>query len=988
MELVRVYEGKRNIYMLVENDCSPEGGNTVHPEGMYYVVLENSGDSLTVPEAIAGTGTILFGMEQHGGADFYENAVSYVSRYSPKLLWISNPRDSYTKWNCRSLADIRKPGVLRFGEYRFFTGKYEQADEAGFWFAKDGGWQFGSVRLKSERVRLDYRGRFYLDAKPDTVSADTGVPEQAKAAGHETATEPIDWIEGLFAGICYTIPWKGEGAQWRDWKKECYSPVLHGKGCTENETIEISISPHAPFDSKRTYFKCPAGNYESEFISRIGRAVQCRVEEGELFLVLEKRCFTGYSMGLEGSCIPLEKELILGTCGTEYVKVAGRISFHAHQEGLLENLKADSRENNCKDRSGTDLQEGRKAQTTTSWISFDGTYYSASRGTTFFGRKEKAYLEEIPVPYAQMPGTPGPVFCWKGSREAAETIERTEKVLYERRIQCFTENNIQKQMEEEPVLSVTIQGMVAQITGGRINWLGLAQSLEGDIPDLRLYSPSHKLQHKILEKEAFFLFRSPEELNEHAKTSVPFSMRADVWEMHMEPDQWQADTILILKYTEKQSVYEYLKDDEGFRNIYEGVYDNKGQVKKGYEGFVNHMNDAGFTGVVFLNGRASVSQWPEGLETVMRTVDMEKLLVPYMFIKRNRITGKELRMKKSDVDALILYEDPEKLVSSGAASEPDYRLKTTSLFVRIENTAVTEFRSTTELLINRLWGTKVSGSDGENGNCLVILGVLRDPENSGGYQFALQQPICYFLEKSCFEKICIRNALLDSKREEGVVSLSGEIYFTEWEGCDLLAYGGEEGLPFRELYLLPAKGDALRADLSNILLEGSRSAMRAASVPEAFGAAAAEILVENQGKTPEDYGFSGIQAPVSQGLMGGAWTGIRWKYTFGLTGELGDGTAISFELLTAWGVRDGSLNYYVGISEKFNDGFGLEGILGVGFSSVSLIRQEGGRFVFLLHQFALKLLSMNLPFGNADIYLFGAGGKTGWYAAYVKEENT
>lgn len=933
MRLKLVYEKKLYFY------CQEE---------LCFASEHNLGETVELSDVIDKKGTFIFGSEGNTGASFFQNAEAYLRRYFPGVLWIQNPQESYTRWNCRSIISMTKGGTIRFGEYRLFTGTYKGLEEDGFSFHGICGWSREDIFAGSEEMKLDFHGTFHFDAK---ISGDQ------------------EWMEAFGVGIRYTIPWKGEEARWTGWKKELYSPVL---ACTDETVLNASIAPHRPLDCDRTRFVLPPGDYKSRFLSRMGMPVTVTAGEKELALVLEKRWSDGYYMGLEGCCNVSDREVLLGTCGTEYAEIDGKLYFCSHQNGYV-----DPKEDTQKEQELTD-------RTTTAWISFDGIYYSSGADTTFFAWQKKGYMESISIPYARVSETAAPVFCWAECKEDAGVIEDTEKLLYGLRKHSFTEMNQRAADRDEAVLSVTMHGIIAGITEQRkIDWFGLARFGENELPDIRLEKPDMELQRNLLEKESFLVFHNPEELLSHAQPSSPFSMQIDGWRLHMEPDRWRDDTVFILKYSRSRSIREALQEDADFQTAYQGAFDNKGNIKAGYERFVEQMGDPGFTGIVLMNGSVSISELPGSLKFILQGIDPEKIFVPYLTIKRSRIAGDGLWMKRSDLDALILYEDDGKLTSEVVENPSDYSLRTTELFVRLVNSKVREFRSTTEFLINRMLGAKVEGTDQGNGNCLLFDGRMRSEEQDADYQFSLKHPTVYHFNSSSFEKICINDAALET--ESGKVSLAGSIFFEEWEGCDLLGYGGEAGLGFRYLDFIQNRQGIWYENLDNLFVDNKKAAMRMDSVPGAFGASVKRLLVSEDGKMPEDYGYISIQAPVSQGKPGESWTAVEWEYIFGINGELGDCTVISFRLLSAWSVREGKQQRYVGVSKNLKEGITLEGILGLGFSSVSLIGGDR-QFTFLLHQFSLNLLSMSLPVGNADVYLFGENGKTGWYAAYVKED--
>lgn len=115
--------------------------------------------------------------------------------------------------------------------------------------------------------------------------------------------------------------------------------------------------------------------------------------------------------------------------------------------------------------------------------------------------------------------------------------------------------------------------------------------------------------------------------------------------------------------------------------------------------------------------------------------------------------------------------------------------------------------------------------------------------------------------------------------------------------------------------------------------------------------------------------------------MCAGWNGIVFEVALGNAGKLGSNAALSFDFIAAW--KDGGFYFGVRLQGVFSREFSVQNLIGVGFSSVSLMRTDKQKLLFKLNSVTLKILGLPVPPKSADLYIFGEEGKVGWYFGYA-----
>lgn len=980
--LVRVYQNKACVY---GND-----NGTMY----FYTICMTLPETVTLEDTLKQNGVYLFCPEIVAETEgFCRELEAYLVRCPCRLLWIENPGKPYSWWRCYSISNLERSSVLRFGRY-CLTMK-------------------GKTELLCRKDVLILSGAFSFSFFHRTGNGmecqGEGQEIQLSVFGEESGSlrfciktdETADAFAGLNTGIRYAMPLDSdaERGRRRGFLSVARVQILKKGYCL---LLQGCLTPYAILDENRSYLELPEMEYESCLTDRLGRPVRLH---GKGKLVFEKEALytyfdreqkrktvrSTYYLGIGGSFIPDRQEILLGLSGTEFVGEVKQIAFIPHGNGFLEEGK-----------EGIGRQEANPVATA-SWISVEGSYCSSSKNATFFSNSTSYFRPvETRVAAFETLSPACPVFFWKeagffNSREAEEIDARIYQMRFEQLTSVTVKAENRKDGQEKKV--VTPQGLCACIgeDAGEWSWVGIAQSLTGakeNSPDIRLCHIKKALQVKFQDRDTLFFFENGEELLELCEPSEHFWLEVNGWTLLLHPKDWKEETCMILKYTDAVTVAEYMQDNDIFCKAWKNAHDGSGHVRTGYETFVSAVTDRFFQGIIFLNVKVDVENLSEGLSVVMRGVEKEKLSASYVAIERSRLqvqTDGGIVIQPSDVSAVISYSGESIVNHSG--SQVAYDFQTKDMVVVIENSVLKSFESTSELLINKMFLSAVSVKEAADGNCLVIKGSLQESGGVTAYQFILSQKVCYIPEDSAMLSVEIEEVKMHDNGGQSEFLLSGTMIFTELAECDLFAYGTQEkGLCFSGLKLVqPAPAMEMYCDYTQLQCMPENSQIRPESLAAQYGAVLEKIVVREQSELPDEMGYSSINTPVRQGQIQTPWIGMVWKIGLGSLGGLSSQQAVSMNLMTAWcqAVEGTGISYYVGLKlpPVLNGGFCLQGLLKVGFQSISLLKNSSENFFFQFHNISIRALTFEFPPGSTDIFIFGQQGNTGWYAAYTEEED-
>lgn len=970
--LTRIYNKNCSIY---KNDTG----------SMFFLTFQPGLPEQLEPETgFSMEGTYIFcpSMEEPE-EDFFFSLRQYVKRCPDRLLFLENPEGGYERFRCKGIRSLEQGGELKFGKYRLIL--------------------LNGIKESCNGESLVLHGN-YLFRTPKLICEDTGedmvIPLFGERCGMIRFTVRAgagpEVFSALDVGIKYAMPLDSMKP---DSRKRGFTAVSCSRLLKTDQELILAgcITPHSMLDERKTYFELPKGEYDSSLSTETGKKIKLRTD-GSVKLTFEttarnvyydkqekrKDANLEYYLGIAGTFIPSSDRILPGLSGTEFASKVNRITFIPHRNGFLS-------------KDFPELTGGYAA--TAPWVCVNGEYCCAPKGALFYTRDEEKRFRQYGTPAAVFDGAMSPAapfMFWNDALfHSEEEAKDMDMKIYECRYQRLSEVEQNKREAEQSVIAVTPQGLAAGFSkeSGAINWLGIAQTGETKEPwpDIRLLKISMPFQKKFQDRDSFFVIENKEQFAQMASHSEHFYITIEGFRFLMTPESFSEETILIFKYSDRMSVKDFMKGSHVLSESLKTAYDGKGIIKEGYEDFVSIIDSRVFQGVLLLNGRVEMSGVGQDVRVIMNGVDQDKLNARYLAIRQSRIRqeGDEIFVEPSGVSALIDYQG-DRIVHSSGSDAVDFQFKTIELKVVFENSRVKDFRSVSELLFNKLFLTSIQSKDPENGNCLIIDGRLQRSGNVQGYQFTQRSEITFEPAAGVIKWVVIDGVSLSSSLDGNQFMLSGRMAFEETEGCDIFAFGEENGgLRFERLKVF-GNAENMSDDYSELSLLQNEAGIREGSLCRQFGGKVVQLLVQTQVETPDELGYLSITSPVKQGEVKAPWMGLVYRIELGSLGGLSGLEAVSMEFLAAWSVsEEGRVLYNTALKLPkllSGEGFSFQGLLSIGFQSVELLKNRAGSFFFKLHNFSIKALAYEFPPGSADLYLFADQGKVGWYGAWVSED--
>lgn len=928
---------------------------------------------------------------------FCANAISYLKRWNRHLLflWVENPEEPFPYWKINKLETHGRGQQLFFDSYRLVLNRGFKIDirkenfligfeqEGSFWFGT------GSARLTGtgKEIRLV------------TSGAGCGALEAALLAEESNTGKGL--MEGLDAGIyCSRIMEETEeDAGAHGYVLHSVSRVLIPDG---KVTVEMKLSPQALLNTERTRLQLAGNRFGTHFSTQTGKQINVTAAEDAALVFQQKpvMCYKDQEdklqtrkrlyLGMDG-CFSVEGgsvKILCGLSGTETIQTGEHscLKFTPFMPGVFPG-------------SGEDTDLGSM-----SWTGVTGgsVYACQPEDAALYVPSESSELRFLEIPAArfakEMPPVPMLPFREVGM-DAPDELPRLEEKLYRIRRNKLAEGDMSAMLfEGQNIRAATPQGLLAEITPeGAYQWVGFADLSGSGIPDMRLTHVGKALENKLMQKDFLYAAVAPEELDEW-QPSEGFDMNLEGIHFRLLPKDWRIQdkkTLIIFKYSCKKSIKEAIKNavlEETAANAYNSDH----ELKDGYEDFIRVYEDAAFEGILAVNVPVAIEELPAEVKILMRSVEPENFYASFLLIEAGQISyhaESGLQLSRSRISGVVDYLSDRKL--SYESTPPNFDYLTREINIRIREGHIESFTSSSEVLINRLFEASAEASDNPDGNCLVLDGKLVKDGEVPKYQYALRQCVCFDLKSSGIETVWVREMdLTVGKNGEGMFSLSGILACKKMEQADLLGFGGDEpqqGLSFSRLLLrMPEKG-AMSMEYGLLVYDRNAICLRQDSFPSLFAASLVSIIIERAGESPEKKGFTSISAPLSQGTPGQCYQAILFQISIGSLGELSEEKGIQIELLIAfWEAEDKSVQYYAGIRLPgifSENGLKLQGLFRIGFSSISLEKQESG-YVIKLHNFGVTVLGDSFPGESSDIFLFSDGKNVGWYAAYAGGEDT
>ncbi len=860
------------------------------------------------------------------------------------LLWIEDP-DGFPD-NGKYVSAVC-PGCLAIGGYRLYLSEMVSSDTAGASFK--GSFMHRNTRFATSEIRLD--------AESGTFTFSI------------TSTESVDAFEALGAGIRYIMP-DDLQTNSKFGRSSAYfiNQVLKYTG---NKEFNVTLCPSALFDTKKTFITIPDESFSSNLTDLMKNAHKLRPKENASLVFAryassvyrdsktKKQNTAGYnvyltfngSFAVENAKNPAE--LLFGLYGMEYMRGCDKVIFCPGYSAFL----------------GDDFPDGDGQ--TTAWVSLCGDYFSCPESMPLYAPKDGILqIYESPAAVFANYSQPVPFFPWTNARFSENLdVANADNILYKQRERILSGNIKNAQLNSSgdgEIVAVTPTGLCAGIDGTAWNWLGIAQTSDEPFPNIKICGITPEAKEKLLQKDCFIVISSKEEYKKFGTGEI--TIAADGWRTTISENNWD-DAILIIKYNTGISVREKLAGNKKFEELLNGAYENA-KEKESYAGFLETVSSERFEGIMLLNARAypDYDKLSPDVGGVVSMTRAEYLKCVYAAVSRSRVDMPDgaLKIMRSQTDALIVY-DSEGIVQS----QSDYTCKTAGVEAVIKDSRMESFSSRTEILPKTLLGERMNDPQR-----LVMLGRSEVLNDVTVYRFVFENSVRYIPVEKPVEAVSITNVSMTASNGKSRFTLSGNIAFANEKECDIFSY---DELAF-EGDAIVSESDTAYEDLSALSFCAERSKTRENSVVGAFGMAPLQYVSNSAKASPDELGFSSITAPVLQGEISVGWNGIIHRVSIGNSGELGANSPLYFDLIFAW--SDGKYYFGTRMGDVFSREFSLQNLLNVGFKSVSLTKPADKPPIFKLNSLTLKMLGLSVPRKSADLFIFGEGGKTGWFFGY------
>ncbi|MDC3378848.1 hemagglutinin protein [Planctomycetota bacterium] len=268
----------------------------------------------------------------------------------------------------------------------------------------------------------------------------------------------------------------------------------------------------------------------------------------------------------------------------------------------------------------------------------------------------------------------------------------------------------------------------------------------------------------------------------------------DRWKFRISPRNWagaERQTRLIFKFVTDRSLREMVRDtaawnwpeaavserDEGLAKVSReilGIIRSAEQTAvlaraagqtSPYDRFVQAVDDPKWTGVLALSVEVPLEQLPEALQPLAVGIEPGSFYGHHLALTTTGFTATEEGALQFDVTSsfgLIDYEDP---VDQYFSSDVAFAFKVQRLAVGFENGLLSSFTSSSQLMVNRMFGADTRLEPTEHGNNIMFEGAYQAEGSSeegkpGRYVFAMCQPGALQLSLSQLREVAVDSTRL------------------------------------------------------------------------------------------------------------------------------------------------------------------------------------------------------------------------------------
>ncbi|MDR2557925.1 MAG: hypothetical protein LBC86_00035 [Oscillospiraceae bacterium] len=777
-------------------------------------------------------------------------------------------------------------------------------------------------------------------------------------------------LESIGAGMRYTTPnpLNDDETYLNGFVNSFYSPIVTPAISQDSSvTFTVRFDPKNPQNTNFT-FSGTKQEFTSDFTDIYGNPLTVTPKAGAC-LVLE-RCAvyrhkggvkSEYYLGLSGSFI-VEKDvnLLCGDTGTEYISPAGEpltVSFTPGNNAYI--------------------ADGYKNHTTCAYLSFPqgGDYCCQSAESPFFTPSDisSGVFQYLPLKLTVLPNTAAPMF--------PVTDTELERLLSAARYDVFTRENLLGS-SNETIYAVTKNGLLATVVGGSLEKVVFAVDSKDQI-ELEI---TDALRFELQSAQPKFIFSAYPNKLKHSQFTL-----AD-WVFNFSETDWQKNTRIILKYSDDMSILQWLSKDEVFQDSIKRTQNADGSIAPHYKEFTELINNPSFTGMLILNCKAKYAGGGDAAEfinAVRGTVTAHHIIVRAGNITSCENSNSGLSLQPSLINVVVDYSDEDAQITYDYDNPPaDYDFATVAILSVIQRSLTVSLKTTSELLVNKLFdcASKLSEKSG-GGNALIIDGELRERSGVSTFEYALRCEGEYTLAASLLDSVVIDNVRLS----HSVFFLSGSLGFRLLQDTpDLFGYGGDTPLKFSNLQIRKTTdAQVYLIDYAHIALRQSDS--RAASFPNVFPAAASTLSRET--KTPAELKIVSLGTPITNSNLSefsAPWWRISYPLMIGNLGKLSGNIDFSLNIVFCWRGE----SFYAGVIPPggvLGSGLAMSGVLNFTAKAITLapeVDMDGQVAAYNLGftSIALKLLKFTIP-PSGGVGLLVRGGEDGiaWKAVYGEE---
>lgn len=578
-------------------------------------------------------------------------------------------------------------------------------------------------------------------------------------------------------------------------------------------------------------------------------------------------------------------------------------------------------------------------------------------------------------------------------------------------------------------LAVTPQGMLSTFSKDYSVWEQLIlATTTGGRDTLELRGLCQQLRAALLTNQLFLIVSNIEALQECCTVLFP-NLRISDWQFNLHPERWRDDTVMVLKFAQ-QSLEDLVKDrslwsapgssfNDGAATqaiLLESIAEaEKNADQPEFQYFLNTVLQ-NWNGIIFFNCDVPPGDLPAELRGLVAGIDIEQFKAHHLGVNLSpvKVTAGNIEITDSSLFGLIYYEDTEYLVYQ---SKP-YDFKVLYLRVLFANSAISSFSSQIQLLVAELFGERSNLLGSDQGDNLILNGVMQQQGDKQSYSFTKQGTDVFTIESHVLDTVDIGQAqfvtLPEDETSDLITSqflLWGRLKYQRLPEFDLFSFGPSDdtgsdgpsgGLQFSNLMISMSTDETAQEEptfafeAGQMVFDPGSSSARPQSLFSRFPLQVVGMLQGNAETLPAELAYIPMDTPLPAGPLGDPWFGLQMSLSLGSQGSLAPKANFTATLLAAWAPSKETYNVAVAIqlpgSQRDSKTLIIEGPLKLSIGSLALLEnKEQQAYLMRFANIALSVFGVKFPpGGRTNLLLFGdpnpkaANTTLGWYAAYAK----